>query len=401
MGLRLRELPLRRVASPTMTTPRPRTTRSNRGAYRAAVICTPGLESVCRDELVALGCRPKPSGPGTLEMDASARQLYAANVWLRTASRVLVRMAAFRSTDLGHFRRRSSEIDWDRWLPPGTSPAFRVTSNDSKLYHTGAIAERLHEIAGEASAGEREQLFVVRIDRNTVTVSVDSSGDGLHHRPWRTELGSAPLRPTMAAAMLLAVGFDPSVPLLDPFCGSGTIAVEAALIAHDRPPGGDRDFAFRHWEEFEPGTWASVAGEMASRAEAAREGGDRAPLVEASDRDGAVIEAAAANAARAGVADAIRFETKVVSHLAAAEGAGLVLTNPPYGRRIGDGDLRGLYRRFGAVVRERRPGWRLAIVSADRKLAALADRSLAPVARFRHGGIAVQLLSRDAEQAAG
>ncbi|MGI9615545.1 MAG: THUMP domain-containing class I SAM-dependent RNA methyltransferase, partial [Acidimicrobiales bacterium] len=386
-----------------MTTRGPGAKRQDRSAYRAAVICTPGLEDVCRQELRALGCKPKPAGPGALEMDANARQLYAANVWLRTASRVLVRMETFRSTDLGHFRRRIDAIDWDRWLTAGVAPKFRVTSNESKLYHTDAVAERLHDVAGEAAIGvdEPEQLFVVRIYRNTVTISVDSSGDALHHRPWRTALGVAPLRPTMAAAALLTVAYDPELPLADPFCGCGTIPIEAALIARDLPPGGDRDFAFRRWHEFEPGTWASVNGEISARAKAARTArpADRVePVIAASDRDQAAIDAATGNAERAGVEGDIRFETKVVSHLAADDGAGLLITNPPFGRRVGDGDLRGLYRRFGAVVRERRPGWRLAIVSADRKLSALADGDLTVAAKFRHGGIPVQLLSRDGSE---
>ncbi len=385
-----------------MTTRRRGPTRAERAAYRAAVICTPGLEAVCRRELDALGCRPKPAGPGALEIDANARQLYAANVWLRTASRVLVRVETFRSTDLGHLRRRADAIDWDRWLPAGTIPTFRVTSNESKLYHTDAIAERLTDAAlgdAEPAGGEREQLFVVRIYRNTVTLSVDSSGDALHRRPWRTEIGAAPVRATMAAAALLSLDIDPSQPLLDPFCGSGTIPIEAALIARDLPPGGERDFAFRHWDEFEPGTWASVNGEIrAHGAKAAADldaAGPAGPRFIGYDRDREVVDAARRNAARAGVGDDVAFEAKVISHLTADTGSGLIVTNPPYGRRVGDGDLRGLYRRFGAVARERRPGWRLAILSADRKLAATADRDLKPVAKFRHGGIPVELLSRE------
>jgi putative N6-adenine-specific DNA methylase len=362
------------------------------------VICTPGLEDVCRQELLALGCKPKPAGPGALEMDATARQLYASNVWLRTASRVVVRVETFRSTDLGHFRRRIDAIDWDRWLPGGMAPRFRVTSNESKLYHTDAVAERLHDVAGEAPDDDDElgQLFIVRIYRNTVTISADSSGAALHHRPWRTELGRAPLRATMGAALLLAADYDPSQPLLDPFCGCGTIPIEAALIARDRPPGGSREYAFQRWGEFEPGTWASIGGEVTARAKTAADAmpADRAePLIVGSDRDEAIIAAASGNAERAGVADHVRFETKVVSHLSAADGPGLILTNPPYGKRVGDGDLRGLYRRFGSVVRERRPGWRLALLCSDRKLAILADRELAPLARFRHGGLPVELLS--------
>ncbi len=362
---------------------------SGRAPYRAAAICTPGLEFVCRQELTALGVKPKPAGPGTVEFDANARQLYAANTWLRTASRVVVRVATFRSTDFAHLQKRAGEIEWSDWLSEGVAPEFRISSNDSKLYHTKGIAQRLHQVVGAPSTGGPEQRFIVRIERNTVTISIDASGAALHHRPWRTELGEAPLRTTMAAAMLLAVDWDPSMPLLDPFCGSGTIAIEAALLARGLPPGGQREFAFQQWPDFQPGSWASVAGQISASAQ----DGCPAPIL-ASDRDAAVVAAAMANAERAGTADDIQFETKVVSHIAASDGPGLVATNPPYGKRVGDGDLNGLYRRFGSVVRERLGQWSLAMISSDRKLASRADGGLSPVARFRHGGLPVQLLHR-------
>ncbi|MEM8926468.1 MAG: class I SAM-dependent RNA methyltransferase, partial [Actinomycetota bacterium] len=211
---------------------------SKRARLPAAVVCTPGLETVCRGELERLGVNPKPAGPGMLEFAATNRQLYAANVWLRTASRVVVRVGTFRSTDFAHLQTKADAIDWSPWLADGVAPRFRVSTNDSKLYHTQAIAQRLHQVVGPPSMGEPEQLFIVRIERNTVTISADASGEPLHHRPWRTELGNAPLRTTMAAAVLLGAEWDGTTSLLDPFCGSGTIPIEAALIAADAPPGG-------------------------------------------------------------------------------------------------------------------------------------------------------------------
>ncbi len=356
----------------------------------AAVICTPGLEFVCRDELIALGLKPKPAGRGTLEVAATPRQLYAANVWLRTATRVVVRLATFRATDFRRLQDGADAIDWSPWLADGIAPRFRISTNDSKLYHTQAIAQRLHQVVGPPSIGEPEQLVVVRIERNTVTISVDSSGEPLHHRPWRTDLGEAPLRTTMAASLLLAAGWDRTTGLCDPFCGSGVIPIEAALLAGNRPPGGDRGFAFHQWPSFETGTWASVRGEISAAA---------TPIetpIHGSDRDADVVAMARANAERAGVADAVTFADRVVSHLPALPPPGLVVTNPPYGRRVGDGRLDGLYQRFGSVVRERLPEWGLAMVCTDAKLAAKADGRLERVARFKHGGLKVELRTRPA-----
>jgi putative N6-adenine-specific DNA methylase len=363
--------------------------------YRAAAVCTPGLESICSDELQALGCKPKPGGPGIVEFDANQRQLYSANVWLRTASRIIVRVATFRATDFIHLQDHASRIEWDRWVGRGMAPRFRISSNDSKLYHTKAIAQRLHQVSLAPSLGEPEQLFIVRIDRNNVTISADSSGESLHKRPWRTELGQAPLRTTMAAAMLMASDWDPAGGLVDPFCGSGTIGIEAALMAAGLPPGGERQFAFQDWPDFDTGSWASVAGTVAA---AARSVGPADPsLIRLSDRDGELVAAATRNAERAGVADRIEFENRVVSHIRAGSGPGLVITNPPYGKRMGRGELAGLYGRLGAVVRERLPGHAMTVLTPDAKLARAADGRLRSKAKFRHGGLAVEVFTRPAE----
>ncbi len=368
--------------------------------HRAAAICVPGLEDFCRQELKALGIKPKPAGPGVLEFNANNRQIYAANVWLRTAGRVVVRVATFRATDFIHLQDHAGKIDWHRWVPPGFAPTFRITSTESKLYHTKAIAQRLHQVSLPPSIDEPEQLFIVRIHRNTVTISADSSGPALHHRPWRTELGDAPLRATMAAAALMACDYDPTSPLVDPFCGSGVIPIEAALMALGLPPGGERAFAFHDWPDFDTGAWASVAGTVAK---AYHEAGERsasiAPII-ATDRDENMVVAAKSNAEQAEVSSFLEIENRVVSHLKAQTGPGLLLTNPPYGRRMGSAKLQNLYGRLGAVTRERLPEFDLALITSHAKLARQADGTLKPVASFRHGGLPVKLYHRKATAAA-
>lgn len=359
--------------------------------FDAAAICTPGLEAFVEEELRRLGVKPRPGRSGVVEFTCTTRQLYLSNVWLRTASRVLVRVAKFRATDFAHLQLRAAEVDWTRWIADDLAPEFRVSSSKSRLYHTEAIAERLHKIVGPPSRGEPTQPFVVRFDRDLCTISVDTGGTPLNHRGWRLDLGVAPIRPTMAAAVLAAAGFDGSLPLLDPFCGSGTIAIEAALIARNLPPGGARRFAFQMWPDFDRGTWASVKGEAEANARTIEPG---SLTIEASDRDTMAVDATSANAERAGVADLVQIEQRVVSHLPARSGPGLVVTNPPYGKRVGDGELAPLYKRFGAVLRERRPEWSLTMVAADVRLARSADRRLEPLSRFGHGGLKVQVLSR-------
>lgn len=359
----------------------------------AAAICTPGLESFVEDELRDLGMKPKKGAHGVVSFRATTRQLYAANVWLRTASRVLVRLATFRATDFAHLQMRASEVDWAPWIGDDVAPEFRVTSHKSKLYHTEGIAQRLHKTVGPPSRGEPVQPFVVRFEKDLCTISVDTGGTPLNHRGWRRDIGIAPIRPTMAAAMLASIGYDGSLPLADPFCGSGTIAIEAALMARRLPPGGSRRFAFQTWPSFDPGTWASVQGEVAAKGDPAR-----TVVIEAADRDTTAVEITTKNAERAGVADVVAVEQRVVSHLEGRTGPGWIATNPPYGKRVGDGDLVPLYKRFGAVLRERRPEWGLVMIANDRALARAADGRLAPAAGFSgsfgHGGLRVQVLSR-------
>jgi putative N6-adenine-specific DNA methylase len=222
---------------------------------------------------------------------------------------------------------------------------------------------------------------------------VDSSGALLHMRGYRQATARAPLRETLAAAMLLACGWDPAAALLDPFCGAGTIPIEAAWLRAGRAPGAARHFAVLDWPGFDARLWRRLVREAepaAARAAPAAAG----PII-GYDRDAGAIEAARANAERAGVADVVRFERRAVSALEAPAGPGWVVTNPPYGVRTGSAaTLRDLYARFGQRLRQHCPGWRLALLSPgpqlEHSLALPFDpaRSLPLV----NGGLAVTLV---------
>ncbi len=345
--------------------------------YQAAAICTPGLEPVLIEELAGQRIGATVANPGVVEFRASTRQIYWATAWLRTANRVLVRIESFRATTFDGLQHVSADLDWDRLVDRSGGIEIRVASRASKLYHTDAVAERLHAVIGPPPQPgvEPSARLSVRIDNNRVTISRDAAGASLVHRTWRTDRGPAPLRPTMAAAVLLAAGYDGTRPLADPFAGSGTIAIEAALIASRRRPDPQRRFDLERWPDFEPGTWASV------NAETTAEPGP----IEAYDRDEGATAATVANATRAGVADLIEARTEVIGRLPGRPEPGLIVTNPPYGRRLGR-EVEPLWQRLGAVVRERRPGWELVMIGPDRKLARSADGMAAPLIGFGHGG---------------
>jgi putative N6-adenine-specific DNA methylase len=371
-------------------------------------VTPPGVEGITARELAGLGLSPESTEPGGVAFGATHRELYATNLEVRTANRILVRLAEFPARAFYELERKAKRVPWGQVLRAGTSVSFRVTSRKSKLYHLDGIAERLLASCGGApgpestdstddtddsgepidspAAGRAPQLIVVRVFRDLVTISADSSGELLHRRGYRQAVGKAPLRETLAAAMLLTAEYDGSGPMVDPFCGSGTIPIEAALIARRIPPGLHRRFAFEHWPSFEPESWASVRAESSRRilARAA------APIA-GWDRDAGAIAAAVANAERAGVAGDLAIGQGAISGLAVPPGIGLVVSNPPYGVRLGEaGDLEDLYARFGAVMRAACPGWTVALLSAAREHEAATGLELTERWRSSNGGVKVR-----------
>jgi putative N6-adenine-specific DNA methylase len=354
-------------------------------------VCAPGLEHLVSNELAALGVHRLRETRGGVTFAASSRQLYACNAWSRTITRVLIRVARFRAMDFAQLERHVGEVPWDIWLAPGAPVTVRVSSARSRLYHTGAIEERLRRaLPASPSNEEGGQLIVVRVSDNEVTISVDSSGEALHKRGWRVDGAKAPLRETLAAAMLLATERNGPTPLVDPFCGSGTIAIEAALLASDVAPGRDRDFAFQRWPSFEPGTYASVRAEIDARAHAQ----SLDVHIVASDRDHGAVETTMQNAQRAGVDHLVDVRRATVSELAPpSDDSGWIVTNPPYGRRVSSRtDTRDLFARFGDVVRSSMRGWGVAILAADTRAAGHARLRFEERFRTSNGGIPVRLL---------
>ena len=360
-------------------------------------VCAPGLEPVLLEEIRALGL-PGRALAGGVEVEGGLPEAMRLNLWLRTASRVLIRAGEpFRATAFAELLRKASAIPWERFVRKGGRAAFRVTCHKSRLYHSDAVAERLHaalearagfavprvEAAEEAPADA--QLFVARFERDVCTVSLDSSGVLLHQRGWRGPQGKAPLRETLAAALLLGAGFLGDEPFCDPLCGSGTIAIEAALIAMRRAPGIARAFAFQRWREHSARQWEHLVIEARKRERAL------AVRIEASDQDAGAVAATRENATRAGVT--LETAQRRLSDLPADSGPGLLACNPPYGVRLG-GDARALLRELGEAGR-RRPLWRLALIVAKELSPSAARLGLDALLHTRSGGIPVEILVPD------
>jgi len=359
-----------------------------------AAVTAPGLEANTRSELHRLGLSTGEEEPGLIPFTGSLDDLARANLQLRTASRLVMRLGQFHARALGELERKAAQLPWDEWLAPDASIAVRATCRKSRLYHQKAVAERVATATGrpvaESGEGEDEghaaQLILVRLLRDECTISLDSSGALLHRRGYRLEGGKAPLRETLASALLLASGWDAATPLVDPFCGSGTIPIEAALMARRIPPGLGREFAFLQWRGWTGGRWAELCGEARGLII------DHAPsVIRGSDRDAGAVRAAMANAERAGVAADIEFRCEAISSVEAPEGPGALVSNPPYGLRIGElRSLRDLYARLGQVMRERFDGWQLTMLVPESPIERATGLEFEELLQSQSGGTRVR-----------
>jgi len=348
----------------------------------------PGLEPWLLAEARELGFTDLTEVPGGVEAAGGWPEVMRANLWLRGAERVLWRIAAFRAMHPAQLDKRARKVDWATWLPRGAAVAVEATCRKSRIYHQGAARSRVAgaiEAAGAKVAEKASLRVMVRIEDDLCTISLDTSGEGLHRRGFKEAVGKAPMRETMAALFLRAAGFTGAGPVCDPMCGSGTFPIEAAEIAAGLAPGRARRFAFERFPGFDAGAWAAMVP-----APAVPDGG---PRFFGSDRDAGAVAMARANAERAGVAALTSFDHLPISEARAPEGpSGLLIANPPYGGRIGNKKLLyGLYAAFGEAARTRFPGWKAALVTSEDDLAHATGLNLTGGPRVAHGGLTVRL----------
>jgi putative N6-adenine-specific DNA methylase len=354
-------------------------------------IVSPGLEPVCAAELRELGLAPARACPGGVEFAGLLADLYRANLHLRTASRIVVRFASFRCRDFPALYRQTSRLPWGRFLRPETPLSCRVTCRNSRLLHTGRVAETVqaaadHALGRQPLSATEGQLVLVRIVDDVVELSIDSSLELLHRRGYRTSVAAAPLRETLAAGMLRLLGWHGSEPLADPLCGTGTLLLEGALLAARRAPGLQREFAFKHWPGYRTGLWEQLC-QVARRAERP------CPVtIAGADLDGAALAAAGANLERAGIAAAVTLQQLELAAQPVHPGGGLVVCNPPYGKRLTTRQpLTVYYAGLGHELQRAYPGWRKALICPELRLAQATGLPLRELAVLDNGGLQVGL----------
>jgi len=365
-------------------------------------VSPPGLEGITARELAAMdvSCRP---GIGGVDFHGGLEELYRANLWLRSSNRVLVRVGRFRITELSELIPRLSRYPWELYGIGTAVPVIRVTSHKSRLYHTGAVAQRVLEgiarRAGplyEARGGEGQApLVVIRLVRDVCTVSIDSSGAPLHMRGYRVRGVRAPLRENLAAGLVLMSGWQKEMPMLDPFCGSGTIAIEAAMISRNMAPGLNRKFAFMRWRNFDPVLWQSLMEDARKRVSAGRREED---VIYARDAHPGAVEAVRANADAAGVGDLLVIDQGVFSGAATCPvpRPGWIITNPPYGRRVSTRMARkqDIYREIANAMQQDFISWGITCLVPSCRANPLPGVKVQTITTFRNGGLRVKVVER-------
>lgn len=336
-----------------------------------------GLEPIAAQELERCGAQGVSPTVTGVHFVGDKAMLYRVNLWARTIFRVLVPLREFSCPNSDILYQEVQKISWDEYLHPHNTLAVNCTGGNQNLNHThftalqikNAIVDQQRSKSGQRSSVDAENpdvLINAHIDRDRCILSLDSSGTSLHRRGYRQAMGTAPLKETLAAALLDMAGWDANLPFLDPLCGSGTLPLEAGLIALNIAPGLFRKkFGFESWSDFDAQLWQ----ELLTSAQNSQLPDLKAPIF-GSDRDSNVLLQARTNAERCGIEHQITFAQTELSQLEAPADCGILICNPPYGERLGDvQELGALYKTLGDILKQRFKGWTAFVLTGNKDLA--------------------------------
>ena len=332
-----------------------------------------GLEAVVKREIEALGYKIIRSEDAKITYMGDERAIARSNLWLRSADRVLLKMGEFKALEFEDLFQQTKAVAWEDIIPADGRFTVTGTSVKSKLHSVPAcqsivkkaIVERLGSFYCIDRFEETGAEYTVKVTilKDRVTLTIDTSGTGLHKRGYRVSDVAAPIKETLAAAMVQLSFWKAGRLLVDPCCGSGTIPIEAAMIGRNIAPGLNRKFASQEWDIIPPEIWKE---ERKAAFEAIDYDADI--RIEASDISGRAVEAAIENAAEAGVDDCVEFKKMDMARLTAEEEGGIVITNPPYGERIGEKkQIEAIYSAYNEFYRKN-PTWSLFMVTTDKEV---------------------------------
>ncbi|WP_299488946.1 THUMP domain-containing protein [Acaryochloris sp. IP29b_bin.137] len=359
-----------------------------------------GLESLAAQELEELGAQSVQPGFCGVAFQGDRKLLYQVNLWARLPFRILLRLEAFPCQDAEDLYRGIQRLPWPEYLTPEFTLAVDATGKTQQLNHShftalqvkNAIVDQQRQQFGARSHVDTQAPDVrinVHLHRDRCVVSLDSSGSSLHRRGYRPAVGTAPLKESLAAALIRLSGWTSDLAFMDPLCGSGTLPLEAGLQGLNIAPGLFRQqFGFTTWPDFDAVLWQSL------RAEAQTQQRTQLSMpMWGSDRNPDVIEQARQNAHNCGVADHIWFEPIDVQDIEPPTSSGILICNPPYGERLGNAeDLGRFYHQLGQVLKQRFKGWTAFILSGNKALAQSIGLKSSQRTAINNGSIPCQFL---------
>lgn len=359
-----------------------------------------GLEPLVVEELERLGAKDVRPGFCGAEFKGDRTLLYKVNLWARLPFRILLRLSEFDCGTADDLFVGVQRIDWSEYLTPDLTLAVTATGKTDALNHThftslqvkNAIVEQQTEALGQRSdvdTHEPDLRINVHLHQNRATLSLDSSGDSLHRRGYRPAVGAAPLKESLAAALIQLSGWQSDQAFFDPLCGSGTLPLEAGLEALQVAPGLFRErFGFESWLDYDDELWESM---LAEAEEQQKE--DLLAFVGGSDRDPNVLIQAHANAQKCGIEHLVKFQQNELADVEAPADSGILLCNPPYGERLGkDTDLGAFYKLLGNVLKQRFKGWTAYVLSGNKALSSNIGLKSASRVPVYNGALLCQLM---------
>lgn len=361
--------------------------------YELIATTTFGIEAIAKRELINLGFEILRTENGKVTFISDLNGIVKANLWLRSVDRVLLKVAEFKAVTFDQLFDQTREIPWENYLPKDANFPVNGSSVKSTLFSISdcqalvkkSIVERLKQHYNVAWFPETGAEYSIKVSllNDIATLTIDTSGVALHKRGYRQNAVTAPLKETLASSMIMLSYWNKERVLVDPFCGSGTIAIEAAMIAKNIAPGLYRDFAAKHWPWIGEELWKS---EIKSAFQAIDH--DSEIKIYASDIDASSIEAAKENAEEAGVIDCIEFQVADFKTIDDKIPYAVLITNPPYGDRLTEENyqINQLYQDFGKLV-DKLPTWSIYVITSNTNLPNLIKRKLDRERKLYNGNI--------------
>jgi putative N6-adenine-specific DNA methylase len=357
-----------------------------------------GLESIVAQEVRELGYETKVVENGKVIFEADSSAICRANLWLRTADRVKVLVGQFKATTFDELFEQTKALPWGEYISEFAEFPVIGKSIKSKLYsvpdcqrivkkavvESMRVSYKYHRISQFEETGSLHRIEVALL-KDVVTLTLDTSGPGLHKRGYRMQQNEAPLKETLAAALVMLSKWTPDRPFVDPFCGSGTIPIEAAMIGQNLAPGYNREFASEEWHWLGKDKWDKAFEEADDLANY-----DQPLDILGSDIDFNLIDIAKDNAVEAGLGDLIKFKQMQVTDLTATKDYGVIVGNPPYGERIGDKEeVEEMYRNMGQTFKQL-DTWSVYIITSHKKFEELYGKKATKRRKLFNGFIETQ-----------